>query len=124
MSFTRRGRCLGGVPGCGDGLVSLHCPDLFRAALATVFGGSKILFPMCKGYSPNVHFSYHTPGCKLSLLHPITFLLQHNSPELTSKNIYTRVTSFKKKISVQLPSLKNHVLPNSLQGHESTYFTS
>lgn len=50
MSVTGRSRCLGGVSGGGDGLVSLHCPDLFRAAPAIVFGGSKIVFPVCKSY--------------------------------------------------------------------------
>lgn len=32
----------------GDGLVSLHCPGLFRASLA--LGGSKIMFAMCKSH--------------------------------------------------------------------------
>lgn len=87
MSFTGGGRCLGGASRGGDALASLHCRDLFTAAPAIVFGGSKIVSPVCKSYSSNGYFSYHALDCTFNLLCSTTFLLQQDSPELTFKNV-------------------------------------
>jgi len=57
VSFSGRGRCLGGVSEGSDALVPLHCPDFSRTAPAIAFGGSKFVFPVCKSCSSNRHFS-------------------------------------------------------------------